>query len=81
MKGDKWVGVIFDGRTHPEVVFRLFDRAVYAGERRGYTIVLESMRTDPARVYQARGAAGQREKICGAGSGCTREDPQYDGDV
>ena len=41
MKGKKWVGVIFDRTTKPDVVFRLFDRAVYSGEPQGYTIVLE----------------------------------------
>ncbi|MDO4292505.1 MAG: TerB N-terminal domain-containing protein [Eubacteriales bacterium] len=30
MKGDSWVGVIFDRSTEPEVVFELFDRAVCA---------------------------------------------------
>ena len=30
MKGDKWLGVTFDERTEPDVVFRLFDRAVFA---------------------------------------------------
>ncbi|HJA94300.1 MAG TPA: TerB N-terminal domain-containing protein [Candidatus Eisenbergiella merdipullorum] len=44
MKGQKWVGVIFDNRTKPEVVFRLFDRAVYSGEQQGYTIVLDETR-------------------------------------
>ena len=32
MKGEKWVGVIFDGSTDQEVVFELFDRAVRAGQ-------------------------------------------------
>ncbi len=41
MKGKKWVGVIFNHTTKPDVVFRLFDRAVYSGEPQGYTIVLE----------------------------------------
>ena len=41
MKGNKWVGVIFDDRTEAEVVFRLFDRAVRAGEGHGYKVVLE----------------------------------------
>jgi len=44
MKGAKWVGVSFDDRTQPEVVFRLFDRAVRLekGEKAdGFTIVLE----------------------------------------
>ena len=31
----------FENNTNPDVVFRLFDRAVYAEESQGYTIVLE----------------------------------------
>lgn len=41
MKGTNWLGVTFDERTEPEVVFRLFDQAVYNGEQSGYTLVLE----------------------------------------
>ena len=41
MKGEKWVGVIFDDRTEPETVFRLFDEAVRIGRAGGCTIVLE----------------------------------------
>ena len=41
MKGKKWIGVKFENNTNPDVVFRLFDRAVYAEESQGYTIVLE----------------------------------------
>lgn len=44
MKGDKWVGVIFDSRTDPHVVRRLFDKAVETGRQGGHTIVLESLR-------------------------------------
>ena len=51
MKGNKWVGVVLDASTEPEVVFRLFDHAVYASEERGYTIVLETAPTAPAVVY------------------------------
>ena len=51
MKGQKWVGVVFDESTDPEVVFRLFDRAVYANEERGYTIVLDTAATTPVVVY------------------------------
>ena len=40
MQGQKWVGVRFDRRTDPAVVFRLFDRAVTSGEQRGYTVSL-----------------------------------------
>ena len=42
MKGNKWVGVVFDDRTDKEIVFKLFDRAVRALEQRGFNIVLES---------------------------------------
>lgn len=41
MKGRKWLGVSFDERTEPALVFRLFDRALRAGEQRGYTLILE----------------------------------------
>lgn len=41
MKGKKWVGVCLEAVANPEDVFRLFDRAVYAGEEQGYTMVLE----------------------------------------
>ncbi len=44
MKGKKWVGVILDDRTDPEVVCRLFDRAFYA-EEPGCTIVLDAPST------------------------------------
>lgn len=57
MKGSKWVGVIFDDRTEAEVVFRLFDRAVRAGEERGFKIVLDEERQQDdaksaGRVYK-----------------------------
>ena len=45
MKGKKWVGVIMDDHTEPEVVCRLFDRAFYS-EEQGCTIVLD---TPPAK--------------------------------
>ena len=51
MKGRKWVGVCFDDRTDPALVFRLFDRAVHSGEQRGYTIVLEQQPMDAADAY------------------------------
>ena len=54
MKGPKWVGVKFDDSTQPDVVYRLFDRAVYAGEQQGYTIVLSSIPVNHADVYHDR---------------------------
>ncbi len=42
MHGSQWLGVTFDSRTDPAVVFRLFDRAVISGEKQGFTLVLEN---------------------------------------
>lgn len=62
MHGAKWVGITFDERTEPEVVFRLLDRAVAAGNPRvytgpekngqGYTIVLDSRPQTGGQGYQ-----------------------------
>ncbi len=41
MKGPKWISVAFGDETDPELVFRLFDRAIIAGDGQGYTLVLE----------------------------------------
>ena len=41
MRGEKSVGVIFDDRTEPEVVFKLFDEAIRIGRAGSYTVVLE----------------------------------------
>ena len=42
MDGGKWIGAAFDDRTEPEVIFRLFDRAMASEEEHGFTITLES---------------------------------------
>lgn len=70
MKGSKWVGVVFDSRTQPEVVFRLFDRAVYSlEEQQGFTIVLDTPPVEPMVVYQdtALPAADMQFALDGAG--------------
>ena len=41
MKGKNGWAVRLEAVANPEDVFRLFDRAVYAGEAQGYTMVLE----------------------------------------
>ena len=41
MRGEKWAGVIFDDRTEPVVVFKLFDEAIRIGRAGSYTVVLE----------------------------------------
>ena len=51
MKGNRWVGVKFDDRTEPDMVFRLFDRAVYASQERGYTVVLDVASTKSSILY------------------------------
>ena len=43
MKGEKWIGVSMDEVTDPQVVCRLLDRALQAGQQ-GATIVLEEMK-------------------------------------
>ncbi|HIV24941.1 MAG TPA: TerB N-terminal domain-containing protein [Candidatus Scatomonas pullistercoris] len=48
MKGMKWAGVIFDRRTKPEVIFRLFDRAVYSEKQSSFTITLENAPAGPS---------------------------------
>ena len=52
MKGEKWIGVIFDDSTEADVVCRLFDRALSSGEQRGYTMVLESASQKKKVVYE-----------------------------
>ena len=47
MQGQKWIGVRFDSRTEPAVIFRLFDRALSSGEQRGFTVVLDSRPAAP----------------------------------
>lgn len=51
MKGKKWVGVRFEDSTKPDIVFRLFDRAVYSGEKQGYTFVLDEVPVEQKIVY------------------------------
>ena len=46
MKGLKWISVAFEAGTEPEVVFRLFDRAVAAGDQRGVAVILDAPRTE-----------------------------------
>ena len=42
MRGKDWINIAFDRRTEPDIVFRLFDRAVAAEKPHGFTIVLAS---------------------------------------
>lgn len=51
MKGQKWVGVVFDDRTEPDVVFRLFDRAVASVRQGSCTIVLQDAPAAGEAVY------------------------------
>lgn len=52
MKGPNWLGVSFDDRTKPEVVFRLFDQAVYAGEQSGYTLIIDNSESNTGEQYK-----------------------------
>ena len=46
MRGEKWAGVIFDDRTEPEAVFKLFDEAIRIGRAGSYTVVLEERKKE-----------------------------------
>jgi hypothetical protein len=52
MKGQKWIGIAFDDRTEPEIIFSLFDRAVSADKQSGYTIILDSSDHSSGRTWQ-----------------------------
>lgn len=52
MKDHRWIGIIFDNRTQPDVVYKLFDRAVRSGEQRGCTIILDNT---PSKLSQIPG--------------------------
>lgn len=67
MKGREWIGVIFDGSTEPDVVFRLFDCAVYSNEMRGYTIVLDTPVTQSAIVYPDTALPASKVQFSSAG--------------
>ncbi|MBQ6342129.1 MAG: TerB N-terminal domain-containing protein [Anaerolineaceae bacterium] len=64
MKGLNWLGVTFDERTEPEVVFRLFDQAVYTGEQSGYTLVLEEQtKTNSTETYSDTALPGPTRPV------------------
>ncbi|MCB2353026.1 TerB N-terminal domain-containing protein [Clostridium estertheticum] len=42
MRGQKWVGIKFDDTTEPEVIYRLFDRAVELNNQIGFMITLDN---------------------------------------
>ena len=54
MKGDMWLGISFTSETDPQVVHRLFDRAIAAGNPDDISIELEvEIKASPAkRVWQ-----------------------------
>lgn len=41
MRGKQWIGVRFDSRTEPEVVYGLLDRALSSEKQDGFTVVLD----------------------------------------
>ena len=52
MKGPKWISVAFVGETDPELVFRLFDRAMISGDEQGFTLVLEQPPQPEIRIHR-----------------------------
>ncbi len=64
MKGEKWVGVIFDESTRQDVVFRLFDQAVYREESQGFTVELDYAPFEQKIVHpQTPSPAGRQPAI------------------
>ena len=52
MKGNKWIGIAFDDRTDPDIIFQLFDKAIASGTHHGYTVVLASRLTTEESKYR-----------------------------
>lgn len=52
MTGYRWVGVVFDETTVPEVVFSLFDRAIQSENPRGYTVQLNTSPDTGVELYR-----------------------------
>ena len=52
MHGEPWVGVLFDSNTDPDVVYRLFDKAMQARRLHGFTIIFEDDMAGKGSQYQ-----------------------------
>ncbi len=52
MQGKNWVGVCFDDRTEPQIVYRLLDQAVASETPHGFTVVLDSLRSSHKGSYE-----------------------------
>ena len=52
MKGDMWTGISFTRETDPDLVFRLFDRAIANGYPPGATIVLDEKPSAAKRIWK-----------------------------
>lgn len=52
MHGSKWVGICFDKRTEPQIVFHLLDQAIASETPHGFTIVLDAQRVNDKSDYQ-----------------------------
>ncbi|WP_409021621.1 TerB N-terminal domain-containing protein [Dellaglioa sp. P0083] len=53
MHGPKWLGVHFDDSTNPDVIYRIFDKALEKNEPSGNTIVLNAEPTQQQQQYHA----------------------------
>ena len=52
MKGPRWISVAFVDETDPELVFRLFDRAMISGDAQGFTLVLDQPPRPEIRIHR-----------------------------
>ena len=70
MHGSKWVGVRFDERTEPEIVFHLLDQAIASETPHGFTVVLDSQPSNGKTGYQETAIP-----FSGSGSRPVKEQP------
>ncbi|MBQ9062828.1 MAG: TerB N-terminal domain-containing protein [Eubacterium sp.] len=76
MKGKNWIGLAFGKDTEPDVVCRLFDRAVASGDQRGYTVVLRDLMPQHDRAGQSAGTRTFSEVRITAPSAPDMPEPQ-----
>ena len=76
MRGIDWVGVALDKGAEPDVVFKLFDKAVACGEPRGMSAVKRGSelpdRTDNPKVFLPSGNLEKNGQASAGGAGETR---------
>ena len=52
MHGFLWLGIRFDEQTNPQIIYRLFDQAIYKDNQKNFTVTLQNQSTDTDNSYQ-----------------------------